>query len=101
MPVSGSNHPLFRAIEWKQHRFSQSNRDAISSCGVETGRFRPHSGAKLLLTRRASATETKESVGQPGTDFDVPMEPVNVARDIGETTCERSRKPLTVSTFFA
>jgi hypothetical protein len=52
------------------------------SCRLsQTGGFGPHSGAKLLLTRTAGATETNESSGHPGTDFDVRTEPADVAHD--------------------
>ena len=54
MPVSGSNHPLFRAIEWNQHRFSQSNRDAISSYGP-----------KLDVSARSAVRTRRNRVAQP------------------------------------
>lgn len=65
---------------------------------AETGGFGPLSGAKLLLTRTAGATETKESLGHSGTDSDVVTEPADVARDKEETKCGRHADPQTVTT---
>jgi hypothetical protein len=60
---------------------------------AETGGFGPHSVAKLLLTRTASATETSETLGALGTNSDLVTEPTDVARGKEETTCERHATP--------
>ena len=90
MPVSASNNPVPISIEPKQHGLTQSTRNAASSCRAETGGFGPHSGAKLLLTRTAGATETTESLGVSGTNSELVTEPADVVRD-NERHCPERR----------
>jgi hypothetical protein len=97
MPVSASNNPVPISTEPKQHGLTQSTRNAASSYRAETGGFGPHSGAKLLLTRTAGATETKESWRDRAAEFELRTEPADVARDKAETTCERHANPQTVA----
>jgi hypothetical protein len=64
---------------------------------AESGGFGPHSGAKLLLTRTAGATETSETWGVSWTKSNVWAEPAVVARDKQRHGHKRHADPQTVA----